>query len=58
MNNESVTKFLQNNTAENFTENNKNINGVIQMKSHFGGDKSQHSFNTNLQYIIHYRNQY
>jgi len=40
MNNESVTKFLQNNTAENFTENNKNINGVIQMKSHFGGDKS------------------
>lgn len=36
MDNDSITKFLQNNTSRDYTERNKNTNGVIGMKSYFG----------------------
>lgn len=36
MDNDSITKFLKNNTSRDYTEKNKNSNGITGMKSYFG----------------------
>jgi hypothetical protein len=36
MNNDSITSFLQFNTSRDYTQNNKNANGITKMKSYFG----------------------
>lgn len=56
MNNKSVTKCIQKRTHIDFTLKNKNLNGVVMMKSHFGGEFSKTSLNIYFKIHLEIRN--